>query len=954
MEQAYGKLYRTLGRPLDNVKSVEAVSAKKQQYESNSMKVSSNLLEAYLKCSTKAWLRSSGTVITDWINVQGNQARKESYATAEIRRLLLTMSETEWLAGPSADHLRAGNKRLFTGVVAQTPNLESHLDAVECLPPERRGRPARLTPIRFVPTNKITKDVKLLLAFDALALSEMLQQEVRLGKIIHGDNHAKINVRTLTLEHPLRQHVTEIGKVLASPSPPSLLLNPHCAECEFRTRCRQKALESDDLSLLPGMTAKERKRLHDKGIFTVTQLSYTFRPRRRKKSMRNKRENYRHALRALAIREKKIHLVGAPEIIIKGTPVYLDVEGLPDRDFYYLVGLRVGQGDSTVQYSLWADRMEDEGKIWHEFISILIQIEDPVLIHYGSYETAFLKRMVGRYGKLPAQSKVAEAVRKSLNLLSVIFAQVYFPTHSNRLKEVGNFLGAKWAGPVTSGAQSTAYRLEWEQTTAPELKTALIAYNGEDCAATAIVTTSLIRIISEANSRTDVEFADRPKKVTSQKGSEIHGSFQSILKAAHFSYERARIKLSKHKRSASPGRKTASKRQPRRSFSAIKGIIVRVPRRRVCPSGHKLSASSKVSQHALLDLRFSKTGCHKTIVRYTGRMGYCKLCHEKYAPPGTRIHRGQRFGWKFQAWVVYQRIALRMSYRLISKATYDLFSEPLAPETAVGFVERFSRYYQRTEDLLRRELLKGQVLHLDETKINIGGSDQYVWIFSDGAHVLFLLRPNRETEFLKPILSNFQGTVVTDFYGGYDALPCAQQKCLVHLIRDMNDDLWKHPFDDELEKFVAAVRNLLVPIIEDVQRFGLKARYLHKHRRRVNRFYQDTILRQAGLPDATARYRKRFERYRDSLFLFIEKDGVPWHNNAAERGLRHLAVQRKISGAFSEKGAQDYLRLLSIAQTCRFQRKSFLGFLLAKSGSVDEYRDHGKVYPNAENLWEKD
>ena len=56
----------------------------------------------------------------------------------------------------------------------------------------------------------------------------------------------------------------------------------------------------------------------------------------------------------------------------------------------------------------------------------------------------------------------------------------------------------------------------------------------------------------------------------------------------------------------------------------------------------------------------------------------------------------------------------------------------------------------------------------------------------------------------------------------------------------------------------------------------------------------------------------------------------------AERALRHLAVQRKISGAFSEKGAGDYLRLLSIAQTCRFQQKSFLGFLLSKSTNVNE------------------
>ena len=107
--------------------------------------------------------------------------------------------------------------------------------------------------------------------------------------------------------------------------------------------------------------------------------------------------------------------------------------------------------------------------------------------------------------------------------------------------------------------------------------------------------------------------------------------------------------------------------------------------------------------------------------------------------------------------------------------------------------------------------------------------------------------------------------------------------------------------------------------------------------------------------ETTARYRKRFERYKDSMFSFIDNDDVPWHNNTAERALRHLAVQRKISGSFSEKGATDYLRLLAIAQTCRFQGKSFLGFLLSKSKSVDEYRERSRAHPDgATNRWEKE
>jgi predicted RecB family nuclease len=139
------------------------------------------------------------------------------------------------------------------------------------------------------------------------------------------------------------------------------------------------------------MTEKERTNFNSKGIFTVTQLSHTFRPRRRPQGLRDKSERYHHSLKALATQEKKIHIVGSPEVKIEGTPVYMDVEGLPDRDFYYLIGIRIKAGDSVVQHSLWADSPADEESIWREFLSKLIEVENPVLIHYGSFESVFGK-----------------------------------------------------------------------------------------------------------------------------------------------------------------------------------------------------------------------------------------------------------------------------------------------------------------------------------------------------------------------------------------------------------------------------------------------------------------------------------------------------------------------------------------------------------------------------------
>ena len=58
----------------------------------------------------------------------------------------------------------------------------------------------------------------------------------------------------------------------------------------------------------------------------------------------------------------------------------------------------------------------------------------------------------------------------------------------------------------------------------------------------------------------------------------------------------------------------------------------------------------------------------------------------------------------------------------------------------------------------------------------------------------------------------------------------------------------------------------------------------------------------------------------------------------AERALRHLAVQRKISGTFFDSLVSEYLLLLGVAQTCRFQNKPFLKFLLSQKKDVDQFR----------------
>lgn len=279
------------------------------------MKITPPLFGAFLKCPTKCWLRAigeppSGNAYAEWIETQN-----ESYLAREVERLLAMSPEEEVALPPDMENLKAAKWRLISSrtVRAQMDScvLESCLHAVERVPSKGRGKPAQFIPIRFVFTNKIGKDDNLLMAFDAFVLAESLGRKVSVGKIIHGEDSATRKVKTSALAAEVRKCFAKIAALLSSPAPPELVLNRHCTECEFQTRCRQKALEKDDLSLLSRMSEKERKKLHSKGIFTVTQLSYTFRPRRRPKRMRGKLEKYHHSLKALAIREKRIHIVAA-------------------------------------------------------------------------------------------------------------------------------------------------------------------------------------------------------------------------------------------------------------------------------------------------------------------------------------------------------------------------------------------------------------------------------------------------------------------------------------------------------------------------------------------------------------------------------------------------------------------------------------------------------------------
>lgn len=837
------------------------------------------------------------------------------------------------------DNFKKGNDFLIEATL-NTLCLESYCDVLTKAGSRQSIGKDIYEPTIVVGTHTITKEQKIELAFVGYVLGQVQNKLPMVGTIIGAEQQTH-RIKLITIYKELRPVINTLREWITttqSESPP-LILNKHCPYCQFRNDCRAKAEISDDLSLLDRMTPKLIRRYHKKGIFTINQLSYSYKSRRRRKRSKKPVVLFNPELQALAIMTGKIYIHEIPELAREGVELFFDVEGIPDQNFDYLMGLLVCNNENSTYQSFWANTIHDEERIWSELLEKANEYSEAPIYHYGNYELKTLNRLEKKY-----QIRCESFKNRLVNISSFIYGRVYLPVRSNKLKELGKFVGASWTSPGASGLQSLVWRYLWEENQHDRYKQMLIEYNEEDCRALQLLTEQLSRIKEAANSDKNIDFADQPKQNTTEIGSEIHRDLEQIQRSTYSEYTQKRIILRQKEGEVGSEKKKIGGVKGHQGYCRIDplnaGKVIRVPMRRKCPvhKGELLQKSEESVEKTNIDLHFTKSGCKKIVTKYIGSKGFCQICGKYYYPLGIQKLQGEFFGRSFQAWAIYQRIILRLPYHIITSMMEELFGETTCKATIPRFMNRFARYYASTEKLHIKRILQSPFIHVDETKINIRGTNQYVWVFTDGKYVVFKISETREAAIAHEFVSNYDGVLISDFYPGYDSVPCKQQKCWVHLIRDLNDDLWDAPFNAEFESFVLDVRNLIVPIFEAVDKHGLKTRYLNKFKKSVEQFYVKNIVDKDYKYELTKKYQKRFQRYKDSLFTFLEQDNIPWNNNMAERAIRQLAVQRKISTNFFEHTVPDYLLLLGIAQTCRFQDKSFLKFLISKETDIEKIR----------------
>jgi hypothetical protein len=686
------------------------------------------------------------------------------------------------------------------------------------------------------------------------------------------------------------------------------------------------------------MTAKERARNGEKGISTITQLSYGYRPRRRRRTKSTAPRasppvKHDHKLKALAIKKGQIHVVGSPSLSIGGTPVFMDVEGVPDRDFYYLIGLRYEAEGSPVEQSFWADGPEGEHEIWRQCLRSIKQVENPQIVHYGAYESRFFKAMRERWEVSAEDCEFLDRlIDGSVNLLGSIYGRIYFPTCSNGLKDIARWLGFEWTWPQASGSAAMLIRRCWELTLDEGLRRELIAYNIEDCRATAVVAEALAHICgaSEPGGEPRLETVNVASlevgfQRTFGKFSSALPEFEKINAAAYWDYQRSKVYVRTNKAIRRTIEKSVS---PVKKVAVDKDIVVDDK-----PAFCSRCGASKCRVHGrfsrtIYDLKFTRRGIRRCTVRYQYRSYRCDACRAMTAV--SRMH--SKYGRNLRIYMIYLLIEVRLSHQQIVEHIATVFNVAITTSTVRHAKSAIARNYEPTYRWILEQIRSGPLVNADETKGVVRGGGHYVWIFANLTSVAYVYSPSREASILDDVLGDFKGVLVSDFYGAYDAVPCPQQKCLIHLMRDINEDVLKHPFNEELTFIAMRFGSLLREIVETIDRYGLKKRNLGKHKRAAERFLND-VAKQGCVTEAGLALKKRIEKNKDKLFTFLDHDDVPWNNNNAEHAVRAFTRIRNVMASSTPKGTNEYCILLSLQQTLRCRGIRFLDFL--RSGRIE-------------------
>jgi hypothetical protein len=316
--------------------------------------------------------------------------------------------------------------------------------------------------------------------------------------------------------------------------------------------------------------------------------------------------------------------------------------------------------------------------------------------------------------------------------------------------------------------------------------------------------------------------------------------------------------------------------------------------------------------------------CFLTSPKYLIERRWCPSCRTYHEDAVTTALPRHRLGLHVLLFVVYQKVALGLSYGKIQHELRTYFGLTVSAGELPGMVAEiaalFGPAYARLLDLMRHQA----AIHIDETSWRVDGVPHWLWVFVNDVVALYVVSRSRGSKVPQALLGpDFDGVAISDFFSAYSPLDVEKAKCWAHLLRDSHEYAKGQDPQSERAHFHRTLHALFVEMglaLEQVQADPAgRERVYDEMRTKLWRF-------------ATAHWRswqchqlaERIKKYLDDLVVWLINPAVDPTNNAAERALRGAIVTRKTSfGSRSKRGAHAFARLLSIIMTWERQGKDF-------------------------------
>ncbi len=318
-------------------------------------------------------------------------------------------------------------------------------------------------------------------------------------------------------------------------------------------------------------------------------------------------------------------------------------------------------------------------------------------------------------------------------------------------------------------------------------------------------------------------------------------------------------------------------------------------------------APVRVIEHVYLARRCPNRGCRARVA----------------PPPASAAELGvaggrQRLGVGLVSLIAALRAELRLPVGQIQWYLGAVHGLELSTGATVGALQRVAAVGVAAVDQIRAAIRASPVVCADETGLREDGTNGYLWSFSTEWE-RYVVRGGRNKEVVDQVLGPaFAGVLVTDFYAAYDHYDGPHQRCWAHLLRDIHALVDKHPADAALADWATQVHG----VYDRARRVVSPDRAV---RARAQRQCEADVLAvcQPYLDGAApavpqAVLCRRIAKYLPELFSFVGDPAVPSTNNAAERSVRPIVVQRKISGGTrSPAGTTTFTRLATLFGTWR-------------------------------------